>query len=203
MTDAVVTISGGSNSGSLFPSFGATSGAATSGFCTAAGGGLAVIGTIDTSPTPFKCMCIDNATANLVIGVVGSVGRNYFQSVTFTDAGSNPYTFNSSDAVFNGADTSAPGFTTWLFTSPDPDIGPSLVGSDVTFTFHNIDTDVVPSITQATPTVVSATDVILSWTPVAGTGANAGVYESFSVLRNGQVLFDDIDPDVTEWADPT
>lgn len=206
MTDYVTVISGAPEDGSVFPGSGASVGFASSNFCTAAGSeGLSSLGTLDSSDLPVECACIidtgGGADSNyFVVGILGTFAQNYFDTVSFTDAIDTPYTFSSSSATLNGGSTSAPGYTTWLFPPLGPDATIDVIGS-ITFTFSVTPMPTPPSITQATPTVVSATDVILSWT--ASSGDDSGVYESFSILRNGQVLFDDIDADVTEWADPT
>lgn len=206
MTDSVTVINGADQSGQIFPHFGGSvEGYASSDFCTAAGSvGLSSLGSLVSTETDAQCIAVLGVGGGfnpnqLVIGITGTLAQDFFETVSFTDHNGTPHTFNSSNATFNGANTSAAGYTTWLFPSLGDGVTIPIGFMNVSFTFST--PAAPPSITLDTPTVVSATDVILTWT--ASSGDDSGVYESFAIVRNEEVLFDDIDPDVTEWADPT
>lgn len=211
MTDIAVTVGQiTDNSGEVFPSYiNSMEGYITPEFALAANSSF--------SPSTPSPLCAPNDVAGAVIGYIGVVGvgggsntnnfvvalqgvlpQSYFESVTFTAGGdvSGPQTLNSADASYNGVNTSAPGYTTWVFPTigaPGTLITP--LGSTVTF--HNVNT--MPTVTLAVPDVIDGSGVLLNWTP-SSLGSLTVV--SYDVFRNGSNVAN-VEGDVVQFADQT
>lgn len=211
MTDVAVTLGTiTDNSNAVFPDYNNSfEGFITEAFAAAAASTFTPTDATPCSPTNVSGALIGLIGAvgvgggvnpnNFSVGLQGALPQDYFDSVTFTAGGDEPgsHTLNSADAVYNGADTSATGFTTWVFPSIGG-AGELITPLGSTVTFHNVAT--LPTLVLAVPTVIDGTGVLLEWTP-----GNLGDLDivSFDVFRDDENVAAGLEADVLEYSDQT
>lgn len=189
MTTVVVTIAQGNNSTGPY---GPTGGTGTGWWNSAGmGGSTGPVGAIVSVPDP---PILNSATLTAIaessggvfpgftVAVAGTFPQNFFTSVAF---GANTLLTNA--ATWTQFTSAGVPYTRWIWAATG-------IGASTAFTFTYTS---VPLVSLDVPTVVGATDVLLTWAPF---NLSALTVVSYDVYRAG-VFVANVDPDVLTFAD--